>query len=90
MDKKEFQKSCRHVADGAQWLDNVKPGWERKIDTSLLDIEDPIQCVCGQALTHGWSDDLLYGKEAWWLIEHGFLEQRDGDQWIALIKERFD
>ena len=87
----EFQwepSSCKRVAAGAAWLDETEPGWERRVDTSLLDIQDPGQCICGQVLKGGWSD--TDNKDAEWLALRGFLYGEDTDQWIALIKERFD
>jgi hypothetical protein len=40
--------SRERVTRGAAWLDKVAPGWERKLDLSILDIEDGAACVCGQ------------------------------------------
>ena len=90
MDITEFEKSCKHVTDGASWLDEVSPGWERKIDVSILDISDCTACVCGQVLDGGWFNDLVMKKPAQWLWDHGFLWPEEGDQWVALIKDRFD
>lgn len=38
------------VARGAAWLDQVVPGWERKIDLSRLDLADSCQCILGQVV----------------------------------------
>ena len=88
MDIREYEESCRHVVAGAAWLDENEPGWERRVDTSLLNIDDPAQCICGQILKNGWSGVNTYSSE--WKQNHGFLDGPDGDQWITLIKERFD
>lgn len=36
------------VAQGAAWLDEHYPGWERHIDLTRLDLSDPCRCVLGQ------------------------------------------
>lgn len=36
------------VAKGAALLDAKRPGWERELDLSTLDISDPCRCVTAQ------------------------------------------
>lgn len=36
------------VANGAAWLDENKPGWERIIELADLKLENTCQCVLGQ------------------------------------------
>lgn len=36
------------VERGAAWLDNVQPGWESRVDVTMLNLNDPYHCVCGQ------------------------------------------
>ena len=87
----EHTESMNRVTSGAEWLDEEVPGWERLVDLSILDITDPSSCICGQVLKGGW-DSLLYEyhKLGSWMSGHGFLFGEDTDQWVALIKDRFD
>lgn len=97
MDEEDFLESCERVARGARWLDCEFPGWERKVDVAILDISDPDRCVCGQVIP---LDDITgtygYGKACDMLSTpartygYGFAESCDGDQWVTLIKERFN
>lgn len=36
------------VERGAAWLDNVQPGWESRVDVTTLNLNSPLDCVCGQ------------------------------------------
>ena len=36
------------IAAGMEFLDRLDPGWVKKIDTKLLDLESGHACVCGQ------------------------------------------
>lgn len=36
------------IARGAAWLDENKPGWERLIDPSMLEMKEPCRCILGQ------------------------------------------
>ena len=83
-------ESCRHVVNGAKWLDEILPGWERRVDASVLDIGDGTTCICGQVLPGGWHDKILNNKDSQWLWNHGFLNPMDGDQWVDLLKKRFN
>lgn len=38
------------VARGAAWLDQVYPGWERRIDLSSLDLASGCLCILGQVV----------------------------------------
>jgi hypothetical protein len=93
-----------HVAAGAAWLDQVAPGWERKVDLSVLDLTDPFQCICGQVVplapyveglwhTGGYGDvsEWIHAQGSHLHIFHlGFVLPADQDAWVSLIKERFD
>ena len=48
IDLAEAVNEIRRVAAGAEWLDTVAPGWERKLDLGTLDLKSTTQCVCGQ------------------------------------------
>lgn len=39
------------VRDAAAFLDEHWPGWHERVDLKILDIEDPCNCVLGQAWT---------------------------------------
>ena len=51
-------------------------------------INNPNSCICGQVLKDGWIG--VQYQTPTWQADHGFLYGEDGDQWVALIKERFD
>ena len=53
----------RRVARGAAKLDQVMPGWERKIDTSTLMMSDSYCCIVGQLCGNFFHNvtALLYG-----------------------------
>lgn len=36
------------VKRGARWLDENFPGWEKRIDTTTLDLANGETCICGQ------------------------------------------
>lgn len=42
------------VAKGAAHLDQVRPGWERRIDTGTLTLHDPCGCIVGQLCNTGY------------------------------------
>lgn len=64
------------VARGAAWLDEVQPGWERRIDLSKLELRSACRCVLGQLYgtfsesaffyrhgdyTYEWSESIPFG-----------------------------
>lgn len=49
-----------NVRNGADWLDKVMPGWDKKIDLDSLDINSCIDCVLGQLLGHYSGDSDLH------------------------------
>src|SRR5438309_1704809 len=49
------------VQRGAAWLDEHQPDWWRKIDTQLLDLNNPCRCVLGQLR----GDYAVYLHTAW-------------------------
>lgn len=56
------------VADGAAILDEYKPGWLDKINTSILDITDVDRCILGQVYGDDAGDSASgYGYAfGWW------------------------
>lgn len=91
-----------NVVRGAAWLDDNFPGWERKIDLSILDINVGDSCICGQVVPlemvqaagyNGYGviccrDDGFDDND---ILAHGFASHSaHGDHWVNLIKERFD
>lgn len=95
-EERRYQISCQRVARGAAWLDANHSGWERKIDLSILDITDGDTCICGQVIPQGSYvngfgrviGESLIRENA--ISDHGFVYSYDQDQWVTLIKERFD
>lgn len=96
-------KSSVHVAAGAAWLDASFPGWERKVDVALLNIESATECICGQVVPLGSLG--MNGPTGWdeaegWIckvtnnglsdVHLGFCHSNDQDAWVHLLKERFD
>lgn len=67
------------VKQGIDWLDENYPGWERRIDTSQLKMENCERCVIGQAVNDMsyWST-IEYASGSFgdysiqWAIDHGF------------------
>ena len=58
------------VARGAAHLDQVRPGWFRRIDTGTLTLHDPCGCIVGQLC--GTGDAFRYGLQ--------ILEVKQGDE----------
>ena len=95
-----MNESRERVARGAAWLDEVAPGWERKLDLSVLDIADPDRCVCGQvfmqpAIESNYTSGYSYARFEHSLVlvsmaRSGFVYDEDGDAWVELVKQRFD
>lgn len=48
---KELEK---RVKRGVKWLNEVKPGWHKKIDLKTLNLKDAGVCVCGQLFEDFW------------------------------------
>jgi hypothetical protein len=87
--------SAKRVARGAAFMDEFYPGWERKVDVTILDISSPDQCICGQVIPDlfPWSaaSEVFYGRDyEFSMAECGFADSEDGDAWVSLIKTRFD
>ena len=94
---------AKEVAAGAEWLDEVSPGWEREIDLGKLNIHNRCACICGQSLAKfvidKWSTGYEYAlrvagtngsRQGWkWAIDHGFDLEENEPLWRELIKERF-
>lgn len=80
----EETEVAARVARGAEWLDKVHPGWERRIDLSVLVLSDCTKCVLGQlvpnceydtgyeAVLWAMTDGVGEIKAAQWATDHGF------------------
>ena len=42
------------AAQGAVYLDTIRPSWFREIDLKTLDLDDPSQCILGQCFDDFW------------------------------------
>lgn len=91
------------VQRGAQWLDEVRPGWRDEINLKIFDISDCEVCVLGQvfatqaeAANDGIEDGFDYG--CWlatgsrsgqdWFVAHGFDDDpRAGIEYAPLGAE---
>jgi hypothetical protein len=82
----EFER----VAKGAAWLDKEVPGWERKIDLSILQLSSCCDCICGQAMADmlegyyidGFSRAMDISNSAYnyeWAKDHGFYYYDEHD-----------
>lgn len=56
------------VTRGAEFLDRVKPGWERLVDLAALDLSDGCRCVLGHVFAGeaGVFNLFMAGGEYWW------------------------
>jgi hypothetical protein len=93
----------QNVCRGAAFMDREYPGWERQVDVSILDINDPRSCICGQVIPEGYtktmelhfghlfdSNDKFNDEISLSIQRHGFTGGWHSDYWVELIKERFD
>jgi hypothetical protein len=54
------------VANGARWLDENFPGWEKRINIKTLDLENGQSCICGQVFKRkaaNWSKKAHIGGQ---------------------------
>ncbi len=87
------------AANGAVWLDEIRPDWWRQIDADRLELGDGCRCVLGQL--HGNYDDgvatldlgngppLMLGSDDWnpeaRVCRLGFFDPVDEEcDWVAL------
>ena len=42
------------AAQGAVYLDTIRPMWFKEIDLKTLDLDDPSQCILGQCFDDFW------------------------------------
>lgn len=77
------------VQRGADWLTDVHPGWEHKVDLSRLDMTRGCLCIAGQVLGNGEAIHLADGEvitgfslvtqlayaldEPYWTLQHGLI-----------------
>lgn len=52
--RKMYAKLTKRVRLGIAYLDKEMPGWEWKIDTDRLNLNDETSCVLGQAYENFW------------------------------------
>lgn len=53
------QRLAKNIKKTAKELDKVLPGWEKHIDTMMLDMNLPARCICGQLKRKGYFRDIL-------------------------------
>lgn len=72
------------VRRGADWLDAVYPGWDKKIDLTTLNLFSCSRCVCGQLF--GWEGP---GPAGLYDEEYGFdvSGDIDKDEYAKLTEE---
>ena len=58
------------VAKGAAALDKVMPGWESKIDLSILDLGDGCRCVLGQLFGEKATLEYQHANGWWYALKH--------------------
>jgi hypothetical protein len=84
------------VKAGALALDKIMPGWFRKIDVDMLDMNDCAKCIVGQlngGISYGFSDFLNSHFECYdvRIYEDGAFGYRTSlNEWIAEIKQRLN
>lgn len=89
-----FAESC--VAEGATWLDSVRPGWVEEINLDRFYMSDPSQCILGQLYGNFHTplrSGVLTGPMA---AARGFVTSYFGcysyaelsAAWVALIRAR--
>jgi hypothetical protein len=85
------REPASRVARGAAFLDEKAPGWEKRINTQILDVADPAVCVVGQ-IYGGWERGLrkmeLNESPYVFTFNHGFQDPSDTAEWIKLINKR--
>jgi hypothetical protein len=67
------------VANGARWLDENFPGWEKRINIKTLDLENGQSCICGQVFKRKAAN--------WSKKEH--IDYRDGDGYVYAYSTLF-
>lgn len=91
---------AERVQAGCEWLDKIRPGWDRDIDLTVLDLSDCTVCVVGQ-LTDGESEAGIWALMAdypgdsddAWPIELGFNDVEEQyealtGEWYRVIRAR--
>lgn len=78
------------VARGAEWLDTVHPGWERRIDLANLELSVTCRCVLGQIFKPDSSEELRDFRTGWSALRavaHGHYDSEfcepDWELWIT-------
>lgn len=46
---------AQRVRNGAEWLDENRPGWVNEIDLGRLELTSPCLCILGQLWGNYWS-----------------------------------
>lgn len=88
---------AQKVADGASWLDEVSPGWERKVDLNNLDLfatrppGNGPSCLLCQITGLEWDDAVRsLTPKSQRDRPLSFASREMEPYWIDLIKERFN
>lgn len=84
------------VKAGALALDKIMPGWFRKIDVDMLDMNDCAKCIVGQlndGITYIFNDFLYNNFDCYHIRVYqdgAFGYRASRDEWIAEIKQRLN
>lgn len=85
------------VAEGAAWLDEVSPGWERKVDLDNLDLmgtwppSEGATCLLCQVTGLDWDKATIELESRTTIYRpYAFAYHELEPIWIELIKERFN
>lgn len=78
----------QRVANGARWLDENFPGWDKRIDIGNLELSDGQYCICGQVfeeIAEGLSEDDGWGgtKDGFEYAYDHLFEQ--ANSWISAL-----
>lgn len=64
----------QRVAAGVEWLDNVRPGWDREVDLTTIDLANACTCVLGQIVVQEVQNHESVISDEWYedLLDDGF------------------
>lgn len=92
MNIKEKKQLEEYVKRGAEFLDEMVPGWYRKINLRKLDISDQERCICGQLEYKFHARDVPYDLPATLGFRHKWGGEAEYDlmteMWRVHIKMR--
>lgn len=84
MEDHGFGSARLRAAQGAEWLDDFRPGWASEIDVAALDIKSDRLCVLGQL--YG-SFELAPVELDDTVVHHGFAPVGYNSDWYGDAKE---